>query len=149
MLLLIAFLTTFKRQIKFLNFNNFLLMSYLDKAKEMYAMIEQGQIMEAFEKFYHVDIEMIEATGEIRKGKDYNREFEIKFMGSIQEMHGSGTGNITANEADKVTMVSSWMDVTFKDGNRVKMEEVAEQFWEGDLIIKERFYYNPGPMSDS
>ncbi|UZR97884.1 SnoaL-like domain-containing protein [Chondrinema litorale] len=121
-------------------------MSYLAKAKELYSMIDQGQIMDAFEKFYHNDIEMIEATGEVRKGKDYNREFETKFMSSIQEMHGGGTDRITANEEDKTTMVSSWMDVTFKDGNRVKMEEVAVQYWQDDLIIKERFYYNPGPM---
>ncbi|MBT34408.1 MAG: hypothetical protein CMO01_32485 [Thalassobius sp.] len=121
-------------------------MSYLDKAKELYSMIEQGQIMDAFEKFYHDDIEMIEATGEVRKGKDYNREFEIKFMESVQDIHGSGTGAITANEDDKTTMVSSWMDVTFKDGNRVKMEQVAVQNWQGEQIIKERFYYNPGPM---
>ncbi|MEM1138041.1 MAG: SnoaL-like domain-containing protein [Bacteroidota bacterium] len=121
-------------------------MSYLKKVQELYSMMNQGQMMEAFEKFYHNDIEMIEATGEVRKGKDYNREFEKKFMESIQETHGGGVDGITANEEDKITMVASWMDVTFKEGGRVKMEEVAVQYWEGDLIVKERFYYNPGTM---
>jgi hypothetical protein len=124
-------------------------MSYLEKAQEMYGMIGQGQMMEAFEKFYHTDVEMIEATGEVRKGKDHNREFEIKFMENVKEMHGGGVDGITANEADKTTMVASWMDVTFKDGNRTKMEEVALQQWDGDQIVKERFYYNPGEMGSA
>ena len=33
------------------------------------------------------------------------------------------------------------MDVTFKDGNRVQMEQVAVQKWAGDQIVHERFYY--------
>jgi hypothetical protein len=32
------------------------------------------------------------------------------------------------------------MDVTFKDGNRMLIEQVATQKWEGDHIVKERFY---------
>ena len=41
-------------------------------------------MIEAFEKYYHQDVVMVEATGEVRKGKDYNREFEKKFLGSIK-----------------------------------------------------------------
>ena len=51
-------------------------MKYKDLAAEMYRMANSGQAMEAFEKFYHQDSSMIEATGEVRKGKDANREFE-------------------------------------------------------------------------
>jgi len=36
--------------------------------------------------------------------------------------------------------------VTFKDGNRVKMEQVARQKWVGNKIVEERFYYNPPKM---
>ena len=39
-------------------------------------------------------------------------------------------------------MVEAWVDVTFKDGNRMKLEEVAVQQWDGDQIIRKRFYYN-------
>ena len=34
------------------------------------------------------------------------------------------------------------MDITFKDGNRVIMEQVAVQKWENNQIVHERFYYN-------
>ncbi len=120
-------------------------MSYHAKAKEIYDMLGSGQLMEAFEKFYHPEIVMVEASGEVREGKDANREAEKKFLESVKEFHGSGVTAITANEDEKVTMVESWMDVTFQDGNRMKMEQVAVQRWEGDHVKHERFYYNmPG-----
>lgn len=117
-------------------------MSYKEKAKELYSMIGQGQAMEAFEKFYDDDVTMIEASGDVRKGKDQNREFEKEFFGNIQEFHGGGYHAITSNEEDGVTMVEAWMDCTFKDGNRMKMEEVARQKWKDGKIVEERFYYN-------
>jgi ketosteroid isomerase-like protein len=120
-------------------------MSYFDKATELYKMIYEGNIMEAFEKFYAENVVMIEATGDVREGKDKNREFEQQFFSTVKEVHGGGIYNITSNEETGVTMVESWMDSTFNDGNRMKMEEVAIQTWEGDQIIRERFYYHmPG-----
>jgi ketosteroid isomerase-like protein len=119
-------------------------MSYYDKAKDIYDMSAQGKSLEAFEKYYHKDVVMVEATGEARKGKDANRKFEVEFMGMIKEFHGSGVRAITSNEKEAVTMVESWMDATMKDGKRSMMEEVAVQKWKDDQIIHERFYYNMG-----
>jgi len=121
-------------------------MSYLEKIKAMYEMVGSGQMLDAFEKYYHDDVVMVEATGEVRKGKAANREFSKQWMSGLKEVHGGGTNAITSNEEDKTTAVESWMEVTFKDGNRIKMEEVAVQKWEGDQIIHERFYYNAAPM---
>lgn len=45
-------------------------MSYYQKAKDIYEMLVQGKMIEAFEKFYHQDVVMIEATGEERKEKE-------------------------------------------------------------------------------
>lgn len=120
-------------------------MTYLNTIKEMYEMILGGQMMDAFEKYYHEDVTMVEASGEIREGKDTNREFEINWLSSVQEVHEGGINAITSNEETGQTAVEVWMDVTYKDGNRIKMEEVAIQKWQGDKIIHERFYYNmPG-----
>ncbi len=120
-------------------------MSNLNNVKKMYEMIQQGQMMEAFEKFYHEDVVMVEVTGETRKGKANNREAQLKWLASAETFHDGGTGSVTSNEETGHTAVESWMDITFKDGNRMKIEEVAIQKWEGDKIIHERFYYNmPG-----
>ena len=119
-------------------------MSYFEKAKDIYDMLAKGQMLEAFEKYYHQDVVMIEATGEKRLGKDTNREFEKNFISFIKEFHGMGVTSICSNEEEKTSMVESWMEVTMQDGNRVKMEQVAVQKWQDGLIIHERFYYNPG-----
>jgi ketosteroid isomerase-like protein len=55
-------------------------MSYYDKAKDIYDMSAQGKMLDAFEKYYHKDVVMVEATGEARKGKDANRKFELEYM---------------------------------------------------------------------
>ncbi|NJL12326.1 MAG: nuclear transport factor 2 family protein [Microscillaceae bacterium] len=120
-------------------------MSYLAKAQDLYQMINSGQLLDAFDKYYHPEVVMVEATGDTREGKATCRVYEEKFLGSIQEFHGAGVLGITANEDEQTTMVESWMEVTFADGNRVKLEQVAVQRWEGDHITHERFYFNPGP----
>ena len=119
-------------------------MKYYNKAKDIYDMSAQGKMLEAFEKYYHNDVVMVEATGDARNGKDANRKFEMEFMSMIKEVHGAGVRSITSNEEEATTMVESWMDATYKDGNRSMMEEVAVQKWKDDQIIHERFYYNLG-----
>jgi ketosteroid isomerase-like protein len=121
-------------------------MSLKDKATEIYTMLGQGQGMDAFEKFYHEDVHMIEGTGDVRKGKAANREFEQNWFAGVKEVHDGGVNAITADEDAGVTMVESWMDVSFKDGNRMKMEEVARQKWKDGQIIEERFYYDTRGM---
>ena len=121
-------------------------MKYKKLATEMYQMVHRGQAMEAFEKFYHEESSMTEATGEVRKGKAAIREFELNWQSSIKEVHGGGVHAITSDEENGITMVEAWMDATLKDGTRMKMEEIARQKWQGDQIIEERFYYNPGPQ---
>ena len=117
--------------------------SYLERAADIYKMMGEGKMLEAFDKYYADDVVMQEATGEVREGKATNREFEEQWLASIAEFHGGGPRAITSNEKEKVTMVEAWVDVTFKDGNRMLMEEVAVQHWNDDgLIVRERFYYN-------
>ncbi len=119
-------------------------MSYLAKAKDINDKIFSGQLLDAFEQYYHNDVVMIEADGKAREGKDFNREYEKKFLSSVKDWHGGGINAITSNEDEGITMVESWMEVTFQDGNRVKMEQIARQKWQDDQVIEERFYYNMG-----
>lgn len=112
----------------------------LDRATDMYGMISEGQVSEAFEKYYHDDVVMQEPTGEPRRGKVANREFMKQWMANVDEHHGGGVTAIASNEEEHITIVETWTDATY-NGKRMKMEEVAVQRWEGDKIIHERFYY--------
>jgi ketosteroid isomerase-like protein len=120
-------------------------MSYSAKAQDIQDKLSNGQLLDAFEQYYHEDVVMIEANGERHKGKEVNREREKKFVASMQKWHGGGVLAIASNETESVTMVESWMDVTYQGGMRIKSEQIARQKWQGDQIIEERFYYNmPG-----
>jgi len=116
-------------------------MSYLQQEKDLQEHVGKD-MMEAFEKFYHDDIVMVEADGSEFKGKDANRKREEEWLGSISEYHGGGVKSITSNEDEGITMTEMWIDASFKDGSRLKMEQVSVKKWEGDKVRHERFYYN-------
>lgn len=116
-------------------------MSYKAKAQDIYDQLGQGKLLNAFDQYYAEDVVMTEPRG-TRKGKAECRKYEEQFLDSIQEFHNLEVTNIGANEEDATSFVESMMDVTFKDGNRAQMEQVAVQQWKGDHIVHERFYYN-------
>ena len=116
-------------------------MTNLEKVTDLYNLINTGKLMDGFEKYYHNDVLMQEISDEPRVSKETNRQHEINFLGMIKEFHGAGVEGITSNEETSKTMVESWMDVTFQDGSRVKIEQVAVQTWQDGLIIKEIFYH--------
>lgn len=104
-------------------------------------MINQGKALEAFEEFYADDVVMME-NDEVFEGKEVNRQREKEFFGSIAEVHSAGIG--TSAVRGDVSFCEQHFDVTFKDGRRVKMEEVAVRWWRDGKVAKERFYYKGG-----
>lgn len=116
-------------------------MTYKEKAQDIYNMLGQGQLLDAFDKYYGDNVVMTEPRG-TREGKSTCRAYEVAFLGNIAEFHGLDVRHVTSDEANGITTVESAMDVTFKDGNRVNMEQVAVQKWQGDHIVHERFYYS-------
>ena len=115
-------------------------MSYLDKINDIYNHIAQGTAMDAFEEYYSEDVVMILEDGTEVEGKDQNRERENEFFSSVEAFNGMEVTSITSNEDEGTTAVECAMDVTFEGGNRTTLEQVAVQEWEGDQIVRERFY---------
>ncbi|MGB7393167.1 MAG: nuclear transport factor 2 family protein [Pricia sp.] len=116
-------------------------MTYKEKAQDIYEQLQQGKLLDAFDQYYGEDVVMTEPRG-TRKGKSECREYEEQFLESIEEFHSLEITNLASDEKNAVTFVESVMDVTFKGGQRAKMEQVAVQRWKGDHIVHERFYYN-------
>jgi hypothetical protein len=116
-------------------------MTFKQKSQELHDMIFSGQLLEAFEKFYHNDVVMQELGEEPRMGKDINREYEKKFLAMVKEVHGAGIEAMASDEENGIVMIENWMDLTFQDGNRVKIEQVSVQLWEGDYIVHEKFFH--------
>lgn len=109
---------------------------------ELNRTVLAGRILDAFDRFYADDVVMQENTAPAIAGKSANREREIKFVESIAQFHGAA---ILRSAVEGETSFSEWvMDVTFKGGARVKLEQVAVRTWHNGRITRERFYYNAG-----
>ena len=109
------------------------------------ATLEQelnSAVLEGLENLAGEDVVMQENAATATVGKAANREREIKFLESIEQFHGAQClGSATAGN----TSYSEWvLDVTFKGGIRVKMEQVAVRKWRNGQVSHERFYYNAG-----
>ncbi|MEM1202304.1 MAG: nuclear transport factor 2 family protein [Acidobacteriota bacterium] len=102
-------------------------------------MILNGQILEAFDRYYGEDVVMAEPAG-IHTGKEVNRKREEEFVGSVAQFHGA---EVSAHAAGEDVTFSEWsMDITFQDGTRKTLEQVAVRRWRGGLVVHERFYYD-------
>jgi ketosteroid isomerase-like protein len=105
-------------------------------------MVLSGKALEAFELFYADDVVMQENSEEPRAGKEVNRKAEEEFFASLQEFH---EGKVLASAVNGDTSFSEWyMDVTFKNGYRLKLAQVAVRKWKDGKVIHERFFYNKG-----
>ena len=105
-------------------------------------MILAGKAMEAFEELYADDVVMCENFDKECVGKDANRTREIEFFSSVGEIHKIELGRSAATGD---TSFSEWVfDVTFKNGHRAALKQVAARQWKNGKIVHERFYYNPG-----
>ena len=114
-------------------------MSTKDQVQAVIDGILAGKILETFDAYYADDVVMSENKTEERVGKAKNREYELQFLGNIQDFHGAKTGRILV-DGDHAAVEWSF-DVTFKGGNRVVMEQVALQTWKDGKIIREDFYH--------
>lgn len=119
-------------------------MSYLQKTKELHAMLDQGKDLEALDIFFHPDMKAIEKpSGTVRNGVEAQKEAVNQWLEMVQEFHGGGTMAFTANEEDGISMTESWMEISFKGApGPMKMEEITVYQWEGEKIKEMTFYYH-------
>ncbi len=122
--------------------------SILEMTQDLAQLAGTGQWKEAVNTYYADNVTITEATGETAQGRDTQIGRMEEFGGSIREMHGGGVLAITANEEQGVSMIESWLDATFADGNRIKLEEVERYVWKDGKIVDARFYY-PTPAPDA
>jgi ketosteroid isomerase-like protein len=101
--------------------------------------ILSGKALEAFDLYYADDVVMQENSEEPRIGKEVNRKFEVEFFSSLAEFH---EGKLLSSAVNGDTTFGEWfVDVTFKNGYRVKLAQVAVRRWKDGKIVFERFYY--------
>lgn len=109
-------------------------------------MADEGQMMEALKTYYHQDSVKVEGTGEVTEGLEANLKFHEEWLSSIKEVHGSGITATAEDPENGKVLMESWIDLTFQDGTRIKMEETEVQTWVDGKIKHIRFYYDTRGM---
>lgn len=109
------------------------------RVDELNQMILQGQILEAFEKFYADNIVM-EEDGEKRVGKEANREYEEQFVNNLTEFRGADVLAVGVDEENQTTFVEWYFDFTLEGVGDLEFNQVAVQRWENGKIVNEKFY---------
>lgn len=108
--------------------------------QELNDAILAGKALEAFEKFYAEDVEMQENSEAPFAGKAVNRKREVEFFDSVQEFHAA---QLVGSAINGHRSYSEWfLDLTFKNGHRAQLAQVAVREWKNGKISKERFYYS-------
>lgn len=110
--------------------------------KKLDDMVLSGKALEAFDELYAEDVVMQENSDAPFVGKALNRQREIDFFSSVAEFHGA---QVLSSATDGDVSFSEWeMDLTFKNGYRAKLSQVAVRRWKNGQIAHERFYYQKG-----
>ena len=114
-----------------------------DIANRLHELFKENKWQEAQDELFSDDAESVEPPGSQglssvkgleaikKKGKDWES--------MIQEVHGGWTGEPIV--AGNYIAVAMGVDATMKDGNRMKMDEIAVYQVDDGKIVKEQFFY--------
>lgn len=101
-----------------------------------------GKALEAFDEMYDGNVVMQENSDEPFAGKELNRKREIEFFSSVKEIHSAA---VLSSAAEGDVSFSEWtMDITFQNGYRATLNQVAVRRWKDGKLVHERFYYQKG-----
>jgi hypothetical protein len=111
-----------------------------ERLRDFIAMVERNEFVRAIEEFYHEDASMQENLAPPRVGRDVlvAHEKQVLSEGTIR------TRPVEHYLLDGDDVVINWVfEIAGRDGKARLFDELALQFWDGDRIRRERFYYDP------
>ncbi|MFD1255952.1 SnoaL-like domain-containing protein [Mucilaginibacter terrae] len=104
---------------------------------ELIALVEEGKPMEAFDKFYHEDLEKTDWDGVPHKGKALNAQIGQELLAKVTAVRDfTAVGSIV--KENRSFLVWS-LDFDHAEAGPVKVVQVAIQDWQDGKIIRERF----------
>ena len=116
-----------------------------EQVQELVSLVEKGQVLEAFDTYYADGVTMQENRNAPTVGKSANRAREEQFVGSIAQVHENRAKSVTV-DGDRA--VIEWvLDFTNTAGQRVRLEQVTLQEWQGGRIVRERFFYDSASLT--
>lgn len=109
------------------------------------AMVESNDHVRAIEEFYAEHASMQENLSPPRVGRDLLVAHEKAALGRVASVH---THEVTTFLVDGDHVAIHWIfDFTLPDGSTRRFDEMALQTWDGDKIVRERFFYDPATVA--
>ena len=104
---------------------------------ELVSLVSAGRPMEAFEKFYHDDLEKTDLDGIPHKGKAENERIGLELLSKVTAIRDfTCVGSVV--KGNRSFLVWS-LDFDHADNGPIKVTQVAIQDWQDGKIIRERF----------
>ena len=109
------------------------------------AMVESNDHVGAIERFYAENASMQENEHAPRRGRDVLMANERAVLAKMRSVKSTCVRPVLV-DGDHV--VIRWIfEFEALDGARRRMEELAWQRWEGERIVEEKFFYDPGQLA--
>src|SRR3989344_7824495 len=113
-----------------------------NNVEKLNALIKEGKIMEAFDKYYGDEI-VIQVNGNPPSvGKEVNRKREMIFLQEIEKLNQAEIKSVTLGGADDNVFMTEWaIDLENKEGVKKTIYRVNVQHWKDNKIINEKLYF--------
>ena len=108
--------------------------------EDFIATIERGEFLEALPKFYAEDMTAQENNLPPRVGRAAQIANE---EAALERMRFDSIKVVSyLVDGDRVAL-NYLFEMTTVAGDRLRMDEIAYQLWQGDRIVSERYFYDP------
>jgi hypothetical protein len=119
-------------------------MPSLETVESFVRLVEGGKTIEAMDRFYGDHASMQENCASPRIGKTALITHEEEALASIASLAATCVRPIFISGN---FVVLHWVfEIQDKTGKAVRFEELAHQRWEGNFVVEERFFYDPGQL---
>jgi len=115
-----------------------------EQVQALISYVEQRREVEAIRAYYAEDAQTQENTAPPTVGLPALIEKEERFLASLVAMHISRATSFVV-DGDRAAI--NWVfEFTAANGQRMHMDEIAYQLWDGDKIVRERYYYDTASL---
>ena len=118
-------------------------MTHLDienSLKDLNNLVQEGKMLDAFEKYYHDDVAMHENNLPATVSKEANRQRELEFLNNITEFRSAAVKDMGVS--GDLSFVIWQYDYTHREWGVRNYSQISVQQWKDGKIIKEVFIYN-------
>jgi hypothetical protein len=111
-----------------------------DNVNKLNALLKEGKVNEAFEKYYNIDVNIhIDGKPPIT-GKEQRRD--MIFLQEIEKLNSAKIILIAFGGVNDDFSVTEWeINIENKKGKKMTIYRVNVQHWKDDKIIDEKIYF--------